>query len=165
MDSARCPIDGKTDTSESLSAVAAREFTAGRIRYPLPPVQAEPRMMARVTYFIRTYWLGGIAILGLGAAAWSSVPVTPRLRWVVDNPGLARALVVIVTVLVLAWFFYSRAGRLNYDPGLDEWQAQRRVWLRLMYCSRHEIVFDPETGQSFDPKETSEYLIRIRSSR
>jgi hypothetical protein len=166
MDSARCPIDGKADGIELLSAVVVQEKRLALmdhdspashiVRYIQPPMQASPGVMARVVHIIRTHWLGIAIILAVGAAVWISAAMWRTARY----SSLDMALVVIGTILVLAWFIYSRTGRQNYAAGFDRWQGQRRVWSRLMYCARHDVVFDPETGVSFDPKDTADYVRR-----
>src|SRR5687767_3803612 len=106
MDSARCPIDGRSDGNEPLPAIVAQEKrlalmdhdspTRHIIRYIQPPVQASPGVMARVVHFIRNHWLGIVIIVAMGAAFWAGWDARAARRGYTGSElDLGHALVVI----------------------------------------------------------------------
>lgn len=67
---------------------------------------------------------------------------------------------------IILWFFLANKSFKENNQQLEKLSSQEqqyldleKVWARLYYCFRDDIVFDPVTGDSMPPQELNQYLM------
>lgn len=92
----------------------------------------------------------------------------------ISNPDIAAIimyltmlfLVIIVTIVfgILFKMMWSSRNKTNtrsnkqYENDLILWKQAMLRWENLYYCFRHDIVFNPATGESVKPRSIRQYL-------
>jgi uncharacterized membrane protein (DUF485 family) len=62
-------------------------------------------------------------------------------------PGFPLAAVILFIAYLCRWFFefiFLRKPRRSYQQRFNIWRRNNRIWERLHYCHRCDIVYDPE---------------------
>jgi hypothetical protein len=80
------------------------------------------------------------------------------------------ALIPIVIVLVLGilvYFYYRKASVKKYDEMMAESNEETvsmdqaiALWMKLYYCGRDGLVFDPESNRHIPLDEMKKFLLR-----
>lgn len=52
----------------------------------------------------------------------------------------------------------NRRAKAQFPARMQAWEQAMARWGRVYYCSRDDIVFDPETGESCHPADLHEFL-------
>jgi hypothetical protein len=91
----------------------------------------------------------------LGAAIWMiAIPASAHNRF-------TAIFVILAMAVALGGFFIIRAirngirgigkqaesNKRNYENSLKEWQYKCTQWDNLYYCFKHDIIFDPSSGE------------------
>lgn len=144
-----CPIDGKDDAIQKVSAVVAsgsgtapfrnyegyttyRDVQSDLARLLSPPSEPVKPTVSNSIDILWWIFLGLLSLMYIGI------------------PFLIYALVKASRI---------KAERETLYPGqLSEWKKAYQKWNRAYYCLKHDIVFDPETGDSAPPQQLKEFL-------
>jgi hypothetical protein len=62
-------------------------------------------------------------------------------------PGFPLAAVILFIAYSCRWFFefiILKQPRRSYEQRFNMWRKNNRIWRRLHYCHRCDIVYDPE---------------------
>jgi hypothetical protein len=103
--------------------------------------------------------------VGLGFIMSIMSPLTKQLSVVPSDTtcllGVAIPLggIIIATVLLLRYGQWAgQDATKHYEAAHTRWSSAMERWSRLYYCSRDDLVYDPETGESFPPGATGRYV-------
>jgi hypothetical protein len=54
-------------------------------------------------------------------------------------------------------------GGIRYSTQKPQWDNAMQKWNRLYYCHKHDVVFDPENGETCAPVSLKEFLYQSNS--
>jgi len=69
-------------------------------------------------------------------------------------------LICIVTALILSYVAFTKVvrGDMEAQKRYAAWDRAMQNWNRLRYCSRDDVVFDPQTGETIAPETLASLL-------
>jgi len=69
-------------------------------------------------------------------------------------------LICIVTALILSYVAFTKVvrGDMEAQKRYAAWDRAMQNWNRLRYCSRDDVVFDPQTGETVAPETLASLL-------
>lgn len=175
-----CPVCGKDDAVQKVSAVVSSGLSSGKFSGPT----------GGVTY-LGGKWggVGGYTVLSGGTASELARILSPPSRKEVVNERaagcfrfLALATVVLgapscffvgmdggagslgliaLIVAVLVFLYAEHIGhQVKEAIAVEDGKIKEplRKWQRLYYCFRDDVVFDPETNEPYQPQELKHIL-------
>lgn len=178
-----CPIDGNDDAMQKVSAVVAAGHAKGTFTGPMTGVTRsegkwglaggiatlsgstttdlarslapppEPRKRA----FGPLNWLGlSIALILFG--------VIPGLLGLAsigskDSSGFGMFLFGTAMVGIFIWRMKDNPSRKSADEvARRNWKTARERWAQLYYCHKHDLVFDPSSGETANTQDLSSLI-------
>lgn len=160
-------------TGQTNLAGAYQTALSKRLAPPQRPVckQFHPFVLVLAILAIPAGLVVGLFALGLASMSSGPGPTPSNAAEVAADvladlvcsagPFLVAALLLGLGILTLVWApFYNRRTRGTYDAELLRWQGAMQVWDRLYYCSRDDIVFDPDNGKQFPTSRMVHYCYR-----
>ncbi len=186
-----CPIDGKDDTIQKVSAVVMSGQSTGTFAGTTGGTVSIDGKSGSISGYST---LSGSSVSSL--AKLLSPPVEPTkpkgigFVWValffipmfVSNilysiSGESRnifilALVVaggIITFLVLLKYLIKfnkwqiEQSTIRYTKEKQAWDKAMDKWNKSYYCHKHDVVFDSESGESCPPTSLKEFLYKSKS--
>ncbi|HLQ30770.1 MAG TPA: hypothetical protein VK140_16170 [Ktedonobacteraceae bacterium] len=147
-----CPICHKADKVKKLQTV----YNEGMQRFTPPPLPGKTVSMMRSISPIML--IVGICIFLILVLVGSE-----SFGQNFDYAELALVLVTlafIVTALVLSYLAFTRVvkGDQEASKHYPEWDRAMENWGRLRYCSRDDVVFDPQSGKTLSEEELASLL-------
>jgi hypothetical protein len=136
-----CPVCHRGDKVKSLEAA----YNSGIERFAPPPMPTRTVGMMKLLSV-------GMVIVGLcvffiivlvGSESFGQAFSVPELLLV------SVTLICIVAALILSFIAFTRVqqGDREAEKQYPLWDKALANWGRLRYCSRDDIVFDPETNK------------------
>jgi len=62
--------------------------------------------------------------------------------------------------VAIADYQLKKRDKARYEALMAERPYAMERWNRSYYCSKHDVVFDPDTGDSAPPQQMQEFLAR-----
>jgi len=147
-----CPLCKQSDKVKKLQTV----YNEGMSRFAPPPMPGKTVSILGIMVFNMV--LVGIFIFLILVLIGSE-------SYVSDHPYITLALVVvaiaaIVLVLVLSYIAFTRVVRGDQEASqrYSAWDHAMETWNRLRYCTRDNVVFDPQTGKVVPEEALSDML-------
>jgi small-conductance mechanosensitive channel len=138
-----CPVCHKSDQVKKLQAA----YEAGIQRFAPPSMPAGRISMSRsMVIGMGLVFLGSFFIIVLG--------VTGVLDFAAELIQVLVTITAIVVTLVLSFIAFQRVvqGDLASQKLYPAWDRALANWHRLYYCSRDDVVFDPQEGKAISDK-------------
>jgi len=147
-----CPDCHRADKVKSLEAA----YNSGIERFAPPPMPTRTVSMMRLLSV-------GMVIVGLcvffiivlvGSESFGQDFSVPELILV------SLTLICIVAALVLSFIAFTRVqqGDREVEKQYPSWDKALANWGRLRYCSRDDIVFDPETNKTITEEQLNSLI-------
>ncbi len=137
-----CPICHKADAVKKLQTA----YDEGITRFAPPPMPTKTVSMLKYMMFsIVIVALCVFAIIVfVGSESFGQAFSVAELLLVI------LTLVCIVAALVLSYVAFTKVvqGDNEASKRYAEWDRAVENWGRLRYCSRDDVVFDPQTGKT-----------------
>ena len=127
----------------------------------LAPPQ-EPQKPSGLSCLVWGLAIGAIALLlliGIGATLFAGLMET-----VVESSGLTTSLILLgtcgISMALLVGLVFAHTSMLKkntsiYENRLASYQTAKAAWEKLYYCSRDDIVYNPEGGEVVEPEDIS----------
>ena len=163
-------VDGKWGTTGGYTTLSGSTISnlAALLRPPSAPGKWPFGFFGTVLtvliwYFVVLPLVGG-SIVGLFAAVVNLI--SGGLGWL-GGLGWPTTLAVVlvcllclgVGILIIRWYVRKfREARANYPLTRAAWESAIQRWERSYYCSRDDVVFDPDTGRSCQPQGLKQFL-------
>ncbi len=149
-----CPVCRQADKVMSLQSA----YNGGIQRFAPPPMPTKTVSMMRILSF-------GMLIVGLCVFLIIVLVGSESFGYSFSIPELilvSVTLICIVLALALSYYAFTRVqrGDLEAQKQYPLWDKALANWGRLRYCSRDDIVFDPETNKTI----TEEQLNKLTST-
>jgi len=138
-----CPVCHKSDQVKKLQAA----YEAGIQRFAPPSMPAGRVSMSRsMVIGMGLVFLGSFFIIVLG--------VTGVLDFTAELIQVLVTITAIVFTLVISFMAFQRVvqGDLASQKLYPAWDRALANWHRLYYCSRDDVVFDPQEGKAISDK-------------
>lgn len=144
---------GSTSSFTSLSGTSTTELASKLSKIPKKPSNRAAFRTGQI-WFIRLYCFpyGGFLIIG-------------GLVNISDWRGLLMFLGGMIWVILLIYWNKKLIEKrvklkIKYKEEMEKWERAKKKHgrLRLYYCYRDDIVFDPENGEHFPPDDLMEYF-------
>jgi len=147
-----CPVCQKSDKVKSLEAV----YNEGVERFAPPPMPGKTVSMLRYMFFsVVTVAICIFFILVLvGSESFGQ-----SFSW--GELGLVLLTIFfIVLALALSYLAFTKVvhGDMEAQKHYPEWDRALENWNRLRYCSRDDVVFDPQTGMTVSEQALASLL-------
>lgn len=84
--------------------------------------------------------------------------LAPALGWVGFCGIAAFPAFCVIYILNTMGKRRMKASKRDYNQEKPRWDLAMQKWLRLYYCHRDGLVFDPETLETCKPQELKEFL-------
>lgn len=147
-----CPVCHRGDKVKSLEAA----YNSGIERFAPPPMPTRTVGMMKLLSV-------GMVIVGLcvffiivlvGSESFGQAFSVPELLLV------SLTLICIVAALVLSFIAFTRVqqGDRESEKQYPLWDKALANWGRLRYCSRDDIVFDPETNKTITEEQLNSLI-------
>ena len=147
-----CPVCHRADKVKSLEVA----YNSGIQRFAPPPMPTKTVSMMKLLSF-------GMVIVGLciffiivlvGSESFGQDFSIPELILV------SITLICIVLALVLSFVAFTRVqqGDREMEKQYPLWDKALANWGRLRYCSRDDIVFDPETNKTITEEQLNSLI-------
>lgn len=147
-----CPVCHRADKVKSLEAA----YNSGIERFAPPPMPTRTVGMMKLLSV-------GMVIVGLcvffiivlvGSESFGQAFSVPELILV------SLTLICIVAALVLSFIAFTRVqqGDREAEKQYPLWDKALANWGRLRYCSRDDIVFDPETNKTITEEQLNSLI-------
>jgi hypothetical protein len=137
-----CPVCHKADAVKKLQTA----YEEGITRFAPPPMPTKTISMLR--YMMFSILIVGICVFAIiiliGSESFGQAFSIPELLLVL------LTLACIIAALVLSYVAFAKVVRGDTEASkrYPEWDRAIEYWGRLRYCSRDDIVFDPQTGKT-----------------
>ena len=148
-----CPVCHKADKVKKLQAA----YNEGIERFAPPPLPGKTVSMLRYMFF--SMLIVGICIFFIlvfvGSESFGQVLFSiPELLLVLVSLGC------IVAALVLSFVAFTKIvqGDREAQKHYPEWDRAMERWNNLRYCSRDDVVFDPQTGKTLSEQALASLL-------
>jgi hypothetical protein len=147
-----CPVCHKADKVKKLEAA----YNEGMERFAPPPLPGKTVSMMRnmmVSMFLVGLFIFFILVL-VGSESFGQGFNIIELILVLG------ALASIISALVLSYMAFTKVVRGDQESAkyYPEWDRAMAHWGRLRYCSRDDIVFDPQTQKAVSEEELSSLM-------
>jgi len=152
-----CPVCNRNDAMQKASAVVSSGTgTSGGLGAATALAQklappSEPTMGCDYWLIILTFGLPGftsLLLIFLGGGKW---------RW--DLEEIVGGFVLGVLFPAIAVGAYLHWDRVERPPQQEAFNKAMLKWSRLYYCSRDDIVVDPQTGGTCRPDSLRGFLL------
>ena len=147
-----CPVCHKADAVKKLQAA----YDEGITRFAPPPMPT--KTVPVLKYMIFSVLIVAVCVFAIiifvGSESFGQSFSIPELLLVL------LTLVCIVAVLALSFVVFNKLvqGDNEASQRYPEWDRAVENWDRLRYCSRDDIVFDPQTGKVVSEEALSSLL-------
>ncbi len=147
-----CPVCHKADAVKKLQAA----YDEGITRFAPPPMPT--KTVSVLKYMIFSVLIVAVCVFAIiifvGSESFGQSFSIPELLLVL------LTLVCIVAVLALSFVVFNKLvqGDNEASQRYPEWDRAVENWDRLRYCSRDDIVFDPQTGKVVSEEALSSLL-------
>ncbi len=147
-----CPVCHQADKVKSLQAA----YNEGLERFAPPPMPGKTVSMLR--YMVISMLIVGICIFFIlvlvGSESFGQTFSWGELALVL------LTLTCIVIALILSYVAFTKVvhGDMEAQKRYAAWDRAMQNWNRLRYCSRDDVVFDPQTGKVIAPETLSSLL-------
>jgi ABC-type transport system involved in multi-copper enzyme maturation permease subunit len=147
-----CPVCHKADAVKTLQAA----YDEGITRFAPPPMPT--KTVPVLKYMIFSVLIVAVCVFAIiifvGSESFGQSFSIPELLLVL------LTLVCIVAVLGLSFVVFNKLvqGDDEASKRYPEWDRAVENWGRLRYCSRDDIVFDPQTGKVVSEEALSSLL-------
>ena len=148
----QCPVCHKADKVKKLETA----YNEGMERFAPPPMPAKKVSVMR--YMAFSMILVGIFIFFIIVLVGSE---SFGQSWnYLELVFLICAIISIVTALVLSYIAFTKVVRGDQEASklYPDWDRALAHWERLRYCSRDNVVFDPQTGSTVSEEELSSLM-------
>lgn len=147
-----CPVCKQSDKVKKLQAV----YNEGMSRFAPPPMPGKTvSILGIMTFNMILVGIFVFLILVLvGSESFGNVHPYIALTLVV------LAIAAIVLALVLSYIAFTRVvhGDQEASQHYSDWDRAMATWNRLRYCTRDNVVFDPQTGKVVPEEALSDML-------
>jgi hypothetical protein len=136
-----CPVCKQSDKVKKLQTV----YNEGMSRFAPPPMPGKTVSILRIMVFNMV--LVGIFVFLIlvlvGSESFGQVHPYIEITLVV------LALAAIVLALILSYMAFTKVVRGDEEATerYSAWDRAMANWNRLYYCTRDDVVFDPQTGK------------------
>ena len=147
-----CPVCHKADKVKKLQTA----YNEGIERFAPPPLPGKTVSMLRYMFF--SMLIVGICIflilIFVGSESFGLAISIPELLLVVVS------LICIVSALILSYIAFTKVvqGDREAQKHYPEWDRAMERWNNLRYCSRDDVVFDPQTGKTVSEQALASLL-------
>src|SRR5438552_15532890 len=147
-----CPVCHKADKAKKLEAA----YNEGLERFAPPPMPG--KTVSVVRYMVSSMLLVGIFIFFIlvlvGSESFGQGFSFVELALVVG------ATASIVAALVLSIIAFTKVGRADQEASKHyaDWDLAMERYGRLRYCSRDNVVFDPQTQRIVSEEELASLM-------
>ncbi len=143
-----CPVCKQADQVKTMREA----YEAGVARCAPPDMPTKTVSMSRTIFFCTV--LVGICVFSIVVLIGSEANV----GFLVDSILVGITLISIITALVLSYTAFNRVvkGDAEATERFPEWDRATAVWKSLYYCSRDNLVFDPNTDRVLPEEELAE---------
>ncbi len=149
-------VGGKWGGYGGYSAMSGNTITDLAQQLTLPSEPKVPKGCSTLLWIFVGGFLTWFVAEGIGALAMYALAIPFK------NP---RFYTIAITISLIAWPFIIALSvfmvRMYVASKMPEYYVKKaaydnavKKWNRLYYCWKHDIVFDPETGESYPPTET-----------
>ena len=148
----QCPVCHKADKVKKLETA----YNEGMERFAPPPMPA--KKVSVIRYMAFSMLLVGIFIFFIIVLVGSE---SFGQSWnYFELVFLICAIISIVTALALSYIAFTKVVRGDQEASklYPDWDRALAHWERLRYCSRDNVVFDPQTDSIVSEKELSSLL-------
>ena len=138
-----CPVCHKSDQVKKLQDA----YEAGIQRFAPPSMPARQISMSK-------FMVTGMGLVFLGSFFIIILGVTGVLGFAAELIGVLLTMAAIVFTLVISFMAFQRVvqGDLASQKLYPAWDRALANWHRLYYCSRDDVVFDPQEGKAISDK-------------
>jgi len=140
-----CPVCKQADQVKTMGEA----YDSGVARCAPPDMPTKTVGMARTIFFCTV--LVGICVFSILVLIGSEA----NLGIVIDGILVSVTLISILTALVLSYNAFNRVvkGDNEATERFPAWDRATAIWKSLYYCSRNDLVFDPNTGRVLSEKD------------
>ncbi|GEM_PF-6840423 len=138
MDGPACPLCGDDTHTVKVSAIYRLQSGSPLATLLAPP--PEPQNRGVFT------WLGGI--IGALALAYLLVKIGSDMY---GPPMDLATLPVLVAAFCIPWIIGQVIDRALLLPARRRYQRELRRWDSALYCTKHDVVFGPDTPRPASP--------------
>lgn len=144
-------VTGATHTYGISQSVLARTLTPP----PKPQIQKISGFwyIAPFIFFMITVWFAPIS-KGMKTAIAITFAIGMALTMCINqnnNGDVGLPLIVVWLIILLVIYYVGLSKEIEKQKNLETllplWQKSMDKWNNLYYCHKHDIVFDPNTGQ------------------
>lgn len=148
----QCPVCHKADKVMKLEA--AYNDGVQRLAPPPLPVKTVPMMRYMVICMLLIGLFIFFILVLVGSESFGQGFDYFELALVTG------AIISIVAALVLSYIVFTRVVRGDQEASkhYPEWDRAMEHWGRLRYCSRDNVVFDPQTDRTVSDEELSSLM-------
>src|SRR2546425_2423488 len=147
-----CPVCHQADKVKTLQAA----YNEGLERFAPPPMPGKTVSMLR--YMVGSMLIIGICIFFILVLVGSE-SFGQTFSWA-ELALVLLTLTAIVTGLILSYVAFTKVvnGDMEAQKRYAAWDRAMQNWNRLRYCSRDDVVFDPQTGETIAPETLASLL-------
>lgn len=169
-----CPIDNKDDSIQKVSAVVTAGQSIGTFSGPSGGVTHSNGKWSTTSGFttLSGSTTSNLASLlappsepkkgSLGILFYLALFVMGITIWLF---GYFSTIIPVLAVAIIIITYIQENRRkaqadFRYTQEKPTWDAAMSKWSRLYYCHKHDIVFDPETGEYCDTTSLREFIYK-----
>ena len=148
-----CPVCHQADKVKSLQAA----YNEGLERFAPPPMPGKTVSMVR--YMVISMLIVGVCIFFILVLVGSE-SFGPQAFSCGELALVLLTLICIVTALILSYVAFTKVvrGDMEAQQRYAAWDRAMQNWNRLRYCSRDDVVFDPQTGKTVSTETLTSLL-------
>lgn len=145
-----CPVCKQSDKVKKLQAV----YNEGMSRFAPPAMPGKTVPMLRTMVF-------NMVLVGIFVFLILVLVGSEGFGQVIEITLVVLALAAIVLALVLSYMAFTRVvlGDQEATERYSAWDRAMGNWNRLRYCTRDDVVFDPQTGKVVPEEALREMLV------
>ena len=183
-----CPVDEKDDTIKKVSAIyksdtsydheTYTDYEGYDVQRPVTRTTMLARMLTPPskpskpnTRFDNCCIFGGLLVIFYPLAGLLMVGTSIFFSTVSEGQRLFSVLIILFLILLLYLIFarsyvnrLRKRGERAYLVNTRVYELSKDRWNELYYCSRHDIVFDPKTGESCPPQNIQQLIQHLLKS-
>ncbi|MFL5629139.1 MAG: hypothetical protein ACJ788_26460 [Ktedonobacteraceae bacterium] len=147
-----CPVCHKADAVKKLQTA----YDEGITRFAPPPMPTKTVSMLKYMMFS----IGIIAICVFAIIVFVGSESFGQAFSIAELLLVLVTLICIVAALVLSYIAFTKVvqGDDEASKRYPEWDRAVENWERLRYCSRDDVVFDPQTGKTVSEEALNSLL-------
>ncbi len=147
-----CPICHKADAVKKLQTA----YDEGIIRFAPPPMPTKTVSMLKYMMFS----MGIVALCVFAIIIFVGSESFGQAFSIAELLLVLVTLICIVAALVLSYVAFTKVvqGDNEARRHYSEWDRAVENWGRLRYCSRDDVVFDPQTGKTVSEEALNSLL-------